>query len=94
MQQHLLSMSKKNIQKDIRIKGGFKSHLIFTKTTIFCLIQKRKSHFTENIHIKRRIVFSGVGRILLENHIKAPMKLIFDRPMLAYRIGKFSNICQ
>ena len=56
-QQHLLFRGKEDIKQNGRIESSFKHQLLLANTPILSLSNKRKSSFSHNIHVKRRIVF-------------------------------------
>ena len=87
-QQHLLFHRKKDIQKHLGIEGGFEHQFLFADTTVFSFFNQRQGCFAQNIHVQRRVVLSRPRSILAEYHIKIPMKLVFNGPMLPHRIRK------
>ena len=85
---------QKNIKKKRWFKDSTKHETFLTDTFILYPRNKIKCSFTQNVEIQRGIVFSLSLSIFTKNNIKAPVKMIFNRPVLSYRIKKFVYICQ
>ena len=93
-QQHL-KFSQKDIEEADWIKGCSKAFFLDTGSAAkIGMFIERKGSLAQNIHVEGRHIFSGHGVIFLKNDIHRPMKLIFDRPMLAYCVGKAVYIRQ
>ena len=93
-QQHLLLKIKEDFHKELRFKSSFK-HQLFLADAMELRLHLRneiKSNLAKNIHVKRGMIFSGSGSIFTKYYIKAPVQLIFDRPMLSDGIRKFSYV--
>lgn len=78
------------------MRSGSKEFLLDTDSAAkIGMFTERKGSLAQNVQVKGRHVFSGLGGIFLKNDIQRPVvKLIFDGPMLAYCVGKTAYIRQ
>ncbi len=91
--QQQLKLGEKDIKETLRIQGGGKALFLDTEPAAkISVLAKGQSGFAQNVQVEGGHIFAGSGCVLGKNDIQAPVELVFDSPVLAYRIGKTLHI--
>ena len=88
-----MKLGEKDIKETLRIQGGGKALFLDTEPAAkISVLAKGQSGFAQNVQVEGGHIFAGSECVLVKNDIQAPVELVFDSPVLAYRIGETLHI--